>query len=174
MVPASTLMYGSIFCNVTRKPRASSSEPMEADASPLPSDDTTPPVTKMYFAATSSLRLGSKPVSHILDFGVSIPGRAVESSVAQAVEHLRHRRTTADPELHHVVSPQHGAHAPGRIHPPLHRGARRRLAIEPQRGQLPIVAIAEQARPLRARPGRAQPPRDHAGRLERARRAHER
>src|ERR1700752_2148034 len=55
MVPASTLMYGSSFWSVTRKPRASSSEPMEADASPLPSDDTTPPVTKMYFVGTSSL-----------------------------------------------------------------------------------------------------------------------
>src|SRR5215831_18836979 len=46
-------MYGSIFCSVTRKPRASSSDPIEAAASPLPKDDTTPPVTKMNFVVTS-------------------------------------------------------------------------------------------------------------------------
>src|SRR5580765_881745 len=52
MVPASTLMYGSIFCSVTRSPRDSRSEPIEAAASPLPREDTTPPVTKMNFALT--------------------------------------------------------------------------------------------------------------------------
>jgi hypothetical protein len=31
------------------RPRASSNEPMEAEASPLPRDDTTPPDTKMNF-----------------------------------------------------------------------------------------------------------------------------
>src|SRR5262245_45653782 len=45
-------MYGSIFWSVTRNPRASSRHPIEAAASPLPSDETTPPVTKMYFVAT--------------------------------------------------------------------------------------------------------------------------
>src|SRR3954449_9727011 len=42
------LMYRSIFCMVTRKPRASRRAPIDAAASPLPSDDTTPPVTRMY------------------------------------------------------------------------------------------------------------------------------
>src|SRR3978361_756227 len=45
-----------------RRPRASSRQPIDAAARPLPSEDTTPPVTKMYFAdiaATSSvLNLG--------------------------------------------------------------------------------------------------------------------
>src|SRR5262252_3997210 len=40
-------MYGSILTSVTLSPRASSKAPMDADATPLPSDDTTPPVTKM-------------------------------------------------------------------------------------------------------------------------------
>src|SRR5262250_1491789 len=35
-------------------PRLSSRQPIEAAASPLPSEDTTPPVTKMYFAAMPS------------------------------------------------------------------------------------------------------------------------
>src|ERR1700749_191346 len=43
---------------LTLRPRASRRQPMEAAARPLPSEDTTPPVTKMYFAdipATSSV-----------------------------------------------------------------------------------------------------------------------
>ena len=47
MVPGSTLMYGSNFWMATDRPRATSSWPMEAAAIPLPSEDTTPPVTKM-------------------------------------------------------------------------------------------------------------------------------
>ena len=35
-------------------PRASSRQPMDAAARPLPSEDTTPPVTKMYFADISA------------------------------------------------------------------------------------------------------------------------
>src|SRR6266542_446806 len=174
MVPASTLMYGSIFWSVTRKPRASSSEPMEADAKPVPSDDTTPPVTKMYFVATSSLLPGRQPVSHILDFSVSIPGRAVESPVAEIIEHLRHRRPATDPELHHVVSPQGGTNTARGVHPPFDRRARGGVPAEPQRGQLHIAAIAQQARARRARRARAQSRPDVAARLERARRARER
>jgi hypothetical protein len=40
-------MYGSSFIIVTRSPRASRIAPSEAAAMPLPSEDTTPPVTKM-------------------------------------------------------------------------------------------------------------------------------
>ena len=40
-------MYGSSFCIRTRRPRCSSSMPIEALVSPLPSELTTPPVTKM-------------------------------------------------------------------------------------------------------------------------------
>src|SRR5579871_6102563 len=50
MVPGSTLRYGSNFMRLTFSPRLSSRQPMEAAASPLPKEDTTPPVTKMYFA----------------------------------------------------------------------------------------------------------------------------
>src|SRR5579863_1672495 len=51
MVPGSTFKYGSNFCRVTRSPRLSSKQPMEAAAMPLPRDDTTPPVTNMYLVA---------------------------------------------------------------------------------------------------------------------------
>src|SRR4051812_39128474 len=48
MVPGSTLIYGSSLMCVTLRPRASISAPIDAAASPLPMELTTPPVTKMY------------------------------------------------------------------------------------------------------------------------------
>src|SRR5690348_7183810 len=42
-------MYGSSLTNVTRSPRASSRAPSDAEARPLPIDETTPPVVKTYF-----------------------------------------------------------------------------------------------------------------------------
>src|SRR5271168_195869 len=51
MVPGSTFRYGSHFWRVTRSPRLSSRQPIEAAATPLPREETTPPVTKMYFGA---------------------------------------------------------------------------------------------------------------------------
>jgi hypothetical protein len=49
------LMYGSIFNIVTLSPRLSNSAPMEAEANPLPNDDTTPPVTKMNLVFTVAM-----------------------------------------------------------------------------------------------------------------------
>src|SRR5215831_12447021 len=67
MVPGSTFKYGSNFSRFTVNPRLSNRHPIEADAKPLPSDETTPPVTKINFfsinkrsprlSATSSDRL---------------------------------------------------------------------------------------------------------------------
>src|SRR5262249_58535053 len=57
IVPGSTLIYGSNFCIVTRYPWPSSRQPIEAAARPLPSDDTTPPVTKMYLGVRPSIDL---------------------------------------------------------------------------------------------------------------------
>jgi len=45
-------MYGSNFWIATFKPLAVSSFPSDAAAIPFPSDDTTPPVIKMYFVIT--------------------------------------------------------------------------------------------------------------------------
>src|SRR5271155_1386775 len=42
---------------LTLSPRASRRQPIEAAARPLPSEDTTPPVTKMYFADMSATSL---------------------------------------------------------------------------------------------------------------------
>jgi hypothetical protein len=49
MVPGSTLMYGSSLFKETFKPLASKRAPIDAAAMPLPSEETTPPVIKMYF-----------------------------------------------------------------------------------------------------------------------------
>src|ERR671932_2042243 len=49
IVPGSTFRYGSNFCAWTVRPRALSSRPREAATMPLPSPETTPPVTKTYF-----------------------------------------------------------------------------------------------------------------------------
>ena len=57
MVPGSTFRYGSNFWIVILRPRASSSEPIDADASPLPSDETTPPETKMNFVRLGGVLL---------------------------------------------------------------------------------------------------------------------
>ena len=54
IVPGSTLRYGSNFCTCTLSPRAFSSRPSDAAVMPLPSDETTPPVTKTYLALTPS------------------------------------------------------------------------------------------------------------------------
>src|ERR671938_758928 len=51
IVPGSTFRYGSNFWSWTRKPRALSSRPSDAATIPLPSAETTPPVTKTYFGA---------------------------------------------------------------------------------------------------------------------------
>src|SRR5262245_58099088 len=48
IVPGSTLRYGSNFSIDTRRPRSTSNRPSDAAAIPFPSEETTPPVTKMY------------------------------------------------------------------------------------------------------------------------------
>lgn len=48
-------MYGSSFWFVTLKPLASSSLPSEAAVMPFPNEETTPPVTKMYFVSFTFL-----------------------------------------------------------------------------------------------------------------------
>src|SRR5215813_9313542 len=56
IVPGSTFRYGSHFCSVTLKPRLSRRQPMEEAATPFPSEETTPPVTKIYFGAIRGAR----------------------------------------------------------------------------------------------------------------------
>src|SRR4051794_11493896 len=80
-----------------RKPRASSSAPMEAAAIPLPSPETTPPVTKIYLVlighASGWLReFGPRPRSRfgLLAGGESGAGCGEETC---ACEHAAHERS---------------------------------------------------------------------------------
>src|SRR6266403_1113623 len=60
IVPGSTFKYGSHFCKVTLKPRLSRRQPIEEAATPFPSEETTPPVTKIYFGAILIARVLSR------------------------------------------------------------------------------------------------------------------
>src|ERR1700730_10985571 len=55
IVPGSTFRYGSHFWRVTRRPRLSSRQPIDAAATPLPREETTPPVTNIYFGPIGSV-----------------------------------------------------------------------------------------------------------------------
>src|SRR3954470_7055216 len=57
IVPGSTLMYGSSFCIVTRRPRSLSNRPSEEAVKPFPRELATPPVTKMCLGIRNDLRL---------------------------------------------------------------------------------------------------------------------
>jgi hypothetical protein len=62
IVPGSTLMYGSSLSIVIFSPRASIRAPIDAAASPLPREETTPPVTKTNLGFTVfSARIASPP-----------------------------------------------------------------------------------------------------------------
>src|SRR3989338_6717709 len=59
IVPASTLRYGSTLTRLTEKPLAAKIFPIDAVATPLPTPDMTPPVTKIYLV---SLRFLGMPI----------------------------------------------------------------------------------------------------------------
>src|SRR5713101_226155 len=148
-------MYGSIFWSVTLKPRASRSAPIDAAASPLPRDDTTPPVTKMYFVATSaSLR---RPLSDEFDLHGAISQAPVQAAVAQLGEHLRHPGPPRDAERHDVV-PRERDEAPVEAEIPVERRPHAGVAGEPEPRELDGRAVPELARHgARRRRGREAP-----------------
>src|SRR5437660_5711120 len=76
MVPGSTFRYGSHFCSVTLKLRLSRRQPIEEAATPFPSEDTTPPVTKIYFGAILIARVPTPSLFalHRSDVGIIIVG----------------------------------------------------------------------------------------------------
>src|SRR5918993_2309751 len=98
---------------VTLSPRASSSAPIDAAASPLPRDDTTPPVTKMYLGGKLPLLPGwmfdARPSAHEGFFVATLPHIAVEPCVTHRVQRRRHVGARGHPEGDHVVAAQPGA-----------------------------------------------------------------
>src|SRR5947207_5461077 len=145
------LMYGSIFCRVTRRPRASISAPIDAAARPFPRDETTPPVTKMYLGGKSPLLSGCRVPSvprPCADKGFLVAPfrhRAVQARVAQRVQRGRHARTRRDAERDDVVTAKAGAR-PRRLVEPLDVRARARRIAEREPRQLQRTAPAQPAR----------------------------
>src|SRR5437763_1857341 len=87
MVPGSTLMYGSSLTIATLSPRASRIAPSEAEAIPLPSEDTTPPVTntkRVMVECGNSRRMRSPPEN----FGGTTTGEQVNTSGRAEVDCL--------------------------------------------------------------------------------------
>src|SRR5437764_11008027 len=96
MVPGSTLMYRSNFWSDTFRPRAFSRRPSEAAVMPLPSDETTPPVTNTYLACLLTDAHLSES-DRVPELGhTRRPGRrrAVAVFCADQPLHIRHRRVT--------------------------------------------------------------------------------
>src|SRR6478735_12311097 len=82
IVPGSTLRYGSSFCMVTRRPRARRRCPRLLAVSPLPSEEATPPVTKMCLVCCATgLQSMSRAVGarHIGPDGVASPVAATRA-----------------------------------------------------------------------------------------------
>src|SRR5256886_903850 len=89
IVPGSTFRYGSHFCSVTLKLRLSRRQPIEEAATPFPSEDTTPPVTKIYFGAILIARVPTPSLFalHRSDVGIIIVG--TRKSVKSNSERLK-------------------------------------------------------------------------------------
>ena len=74
-------MYGSILAMVTFKPRASRSAATEAAEIPLPSDETTPPVTKIKWVIESLVQSSLKRPTMLRNFTVLCPYKAKSISI---------------------------------------------------------------------------------------------
>ena len=77
---------------MTRRPRSTSSRPSDAAAMPLPSDETTPPVTKMYFVGVLASRLLASGRHPWCVFVHSTLARARSSSVSMPARRRTRRR----------------------------------------------------------------------------------
>src|SRR5438445_7479398 len=98
---------------------------MDAAASPLPSEDTTPPVTKMYFGANSPLPFAvGLPCTNIVHFGRPVDDAPVQPRVAQRREGGGHGRPARHAQRDHLVAAERRLHRPSPRHPPLDALAR--------------------------------------------------
>src|SRR3954469_9090528 len=138
IVPGSTLMYGSNFWTCTLRPRDLSSRPSDAAVMPLPSDETTPPVTKTNFATYIPL-----PAARLTGFHVtSGSGRRHGLHEVEEAFHRTLRVSSADGDRHdRVLVP--------RAQRDVHVG--RRLEQVP-RPALVLVDLADQEHRLDAPP----------------------
>src|SRR5207253_8118216 len=116
---------------LTFRPRLSSRQPMEAAARPLPREDTTPPVTKMYFVATSTvLSLGRVrpllgPLPHQRRLVRPRARPFVKPRVPKPAEHEPDRRPPRHPQRDQLLAAQHAPDLGGAAKVPVEGGPRR-------------------------------------------------
>src|SRR5437879_11410561 len=101
IVPGSTFRYGSHFCSVTLKLRLSRRQPIEEAATPFPSEDTTPPVTKIYFGAILIARVPTPSLFalHRSDEGIIIVGtrKSVKSNSVRRSDSVKRHLPSSTP-----------------------------------------------------------------------------
>src|SRR5438105_3278354 len=132
---------------------ASRKGPMEDAARPLPREETTPPVTKMYFVATSTvLSLGRVrpllgPLPHQRRLVRSRARPVVEPRVPKPAEHEPDRRPPRHAERDELLAAQGAPNLGGAADIPVERGAHPAAPAEPGPGELDRRAVAQQRRP---------------------------
>src|SRR5690606_3750794 len=108
MVPGSTLIYGSSFSMVTRRPRDSRMAASEAAAMPLPREETTPPVTNTYLVIVNLHARGNRAGAGNLDYSPFKWGKCAQATIllhypgpvatgARAPAHDKHSAMCAQP-----------------------------------------------------------------------------
>src|SRR5438874_1089182 len=122
IVPGSTFRYGSNFCSWTRSPRALSRRPSEAATIPLPSAETTPPVTKTYLGARALTGFQGSSAT-----GLRVLARPQER--VQPRERLD-REAAAEPDQERRLDRERDLGAVVR------GGAQRQLRVDPVAGEL--------------------------------------
>src|SRR5205807_4844512 len=138
---------------------------MEDAARPLPREETTPPVTKMYFVATSTVLtlarvrppLGPRPRQRPLARRRACP--FVEPRVPQPAEHEPDRRPPRHAQRDQLLAAQRAPDLGGATEVPVEGGPHRAAPAEPRPGELDRRAAAQQRRPAaRGGPGQGGQP----------------
>ena len=131
-MPGSTLRYGSHFWSDTLIPRAFSSVPRDAAEIPLPSPETTPPVTNTYFTGVSTTWPSPSPDDPRHDSGL-VGGHAPPAGCSDTMSPRsvrtscqRVRQSTHRPDVNWRIAPARGpggAEHPGDQAPEARRAA---------------------------------------------------
>src|SRR3974390_902968 len=136
-------MYGSSFTCVTRRPRASSSAPTDAQASPLPIEETTPPVTNTYLVGLRLIVGPSRSRSCLrrLAYGAGTCEAATTTSHVLCCSSLFVARSSSAGGSWQGRQPQPPAFSGG-FEPTRARAGHCNLVLVPQRDQVHLFSLA--------------------------------
>src|SRR5215213_10254499 len=95
IVPGSTFRYGSSLIRVTLRPRDSRIAASDAAAMPLPSEDTTPPVTKTNLVMACGTAANADAVLANRDYRRGSRAGRGSTRGAAGADAFRHRGTAA-------------------------------------------------------------------------------